>query len=217
MLAVTPLCTIGFPVGFAKTFNSPSFSKPINISHDTASAQDPNVQSVGTHVYAVWTERSGGIKFRASPDGGVSWGPPLNKPALTISSPGGTSQYPLMSANGSSIYVVWAQTIGRTGLQIMEATSTNAGVSFRKPVQLTFGSPTGGFIGPVISSWGKNVYIAYDNNTGGQHSFVTCSSNAGALGSWTHPFQFGVYHEPQIAAWGGKYVYAIGDTGNSLA
>ena len=184
----------------------PVFSKAINISNDPASAQDPNVQSVGTHVYVAWTERSSGIRFRESSDGGVSWTPALNSPALRISSLGGTTQYPLMSANGSNVYIAWAQSVGKTGLQIFEATSTNFGLSFGTPVQLTSGSPVGGYVGPVIASWGNNVYVGFNDFT---NSLITCHSTGGAAGSWTLPFAYGANREAQIAAWGGKYVYAL--------
>jgi hypothetical protein len=168
------------------------------------------VQNVGMNVYVSWTEGSGGIKFRASYNGGLTWNPPLNKPALTISAKGGTTQYPLMSANGSNVYVTWSQTIGSTGLQVMEATSVNNGTSFGTPVQLSSGTVSGGFITPVIASWGNNVYVGY-LNASSQQSYVTCSANLGAKGSWTVPFQFGYFHEPQLAAWGGQYVYATSD------
>ena len=192
----------------AVTINAspPVFGKAINISNDSASAQYPNVQSVGTHVYVAWTERSGGIRFRASQDGGVTWTPSLDSQALRISALGGTTQYPLMSANGSNVYIAWAQSVGKTGLQMFEVTSTNFGLSFGTPVQLTSGSPPGGYIGPVIAAWGNNVYVGFNDFT---NSIITCSSKGGAAGSWTLPFAYGANREAQIAAWGGKYVYAI--------
>ncbi|MFI5421107.1 MAG: sialidase family protein [Nitrososphaerales archaeon] len=214
LLILLPVFTVMAPAVLVRA-QTPGlvFSTPMNISNDSKSAQDPNVQNVGSHVYVVWTERSNGIRFRESPDGGVTWVPPLNMPALRVSNAGGTAQYPLMSENGTNVYVVWAQTIGTTGLQIMEATSANNGLSFTPPVQLTSGSPAGGFIGPAIASWGNNVYVGYDNNTNGQAAFVTCSNQSGAPGTWTHPFMFGSFHEAQVAAWGGKYVYAVSDRG----
>src|SRR5579872_739993 len=95
---------------------------PINLSHDGGRALYPNVQSVGQHVYVVWTEGGRGIKFRTSPDGGITWFPPINMPALTISSPGGTAQYPMMSANGSNVYIVWSQNLN-PGVQLFFANS----------------------------------------------------------------------------------------------
>jgi len=214
LLFLAPIVASFLPISYAVA--QPTFGKSINVSVDSASAQDPNVQNVGNHVYVVWTERSGGIKFRSSMDGGGTWNPPLSKPASRISTVGGTAQYPLMSANGSNVYVVWAQSIGGTGLQIMEATSLNSGTSFGTPVQLTTGSPAGGFIGPTIASWGNNVYVAYTNSSNNQHAFVTCSANAGTQGSWTRPLEYGAYHESQIYAHGGMNVYAIADYDNSL-
>jgi hypothetical protein len=217
-LSIMLLLVPGFgtisPALVVRAQTPPVFKTPINISNDKGSAQDPNIQNIGSQVYVVWTERSGGIRFRESPDGGVTWNPPLNMSALRISNLGGSTQYPLMSENGTNVYVTWAQPIGATGLQIMEATSKNSGVSFNPPVQLTNGSAPFGFIGPAIASWGNNVYVGYDNTSdghgyGNEHAFVTCSSDAGA--TWTHPFHYGFYHEAQIAASEGKYVYAIAD------
>src|ERR1700730_2805674 len=125
LLFVAPILATFSPAVVVRAASAPTFGKPVNISNDSSSAQDPNVQNVGTHVYIAWTERSGGIRVRQSPDGGVAWVPALNMPALRISNVGGTAQYPLMSENGTNVYVVWAQSVGKTGLQIMEATSTN--------------------------------------------------------------------------------------------
>ncbi len=182
--------------------SGPTFSTPINLSNDLGRAIDPNIQNVGSKVYVVWTEGSGGIMFKASPDGGVTW-----NATLKISNRGGVSQYPLMSANGSNVYVVWSQTINKV-LQVFEATSINSGTSFSKPVQLTFANTAGGYITPVIASWGSNVYIAYVNASN-QESYVTCSATAGV--SWTSAYLFGTFHEPQLAAVGGNYVYAVSD------
>ncbi|MDA4129133.1 MAG: glycoside hydrolase [Thaumarchaeota archaeon] len=188
---------------------TPVFSTPKNLSNDFGSAIYPNVQNVGSHVYVVWTEGSGGIMFRSSPDGGSTWSPLLTSPAMKLSNKGGTTQYPLMSVNGSNVYVVWSQTINKV-LQVFEATSNNSGSSFGKPVQLTFANTAGGYITPVIASWGSNIYVAYVNASN-QASYVTCSTKAGVSGSWSPAFPFSTFHEPQLAAVKGNVVYAIAD------
>lgn len=194
-----------------------TFSPAVNLSNDTGSARYPNVQNSGSHVYVSWTEEARGIKFRSSQNGGVTWNPPLDLPALTLSLAGGITQYPLMLDNGSNVYVVWSQGENASTMEIYEATSTNYGLNFSTPVQLTSGS--GGYITPVIASWGNDIYVAYtfnnygrgsDCSEGGCYSAVTCSSDLGAAGTWTQPFQIGD-REPQLAAWGGQYVYAIAD------
>jgi hypothetical protein len=203
MLSASPSLTFAFHYSTLQ-----SFSAPINLSNDTGSAKYPNVQNSGENVYVSWTEESGGIEFRASSDGGLNWQPPLSSPALTISSPGGITQYPLMMDNGSNVYVVWSQGTESTNMQIYEATSTNYGQNFSAPVQLTSGY--GGYITPVIASWGDDVYVGYIDNSYGRSAYVTCSADEGASGTWTKPFSIGD-REPQLAAWGGQYVYAIAD------
>ena len=63
----------------------PVFGAPVNLSNDSRIAKSPNIQNVGSHIYVAWTEQSGGILFRASPDGGVTWSPPLTSSGLKIS------------------------------------------------------------------------------------------------------------------------------------
>ncbi len=181
------------------------FSSPVNLSNDTGTAQFPDVVNVGNNVYVAWTQGSGGILFRASTNGGSSWSPPLSQGAMRISHEGGTTQYPLMSANGSYVYVTWSQTVGSSGLQLFEATSTNFGVSFAVR-QVTSGVSSNGWITPVIASWGSNVYIVYSGD--GKNSYVISSNNAGA--TWTTPFHYGVTFEPEAAVVGSN-VYAVAD------
>ena len=182
----------------------------MNISADSAKATYPNVFNVGTNVYVAWLEANT-VKFRASPDGGVTWSPPLASPPMTISAKGGAA-YPLISANGSNVYVVWSQKPkGSTVAQATVATSTNFGASFNTPVVIKTSFPA---ITPVIASWGDNVYVAFADGSN-SHSFVTVSTDAGA--TWSTPHEYSTFHEPQLAAWGGQYVYAIAGQGLSVS
>ena len=186
-------------------YTQPVFNTPINLSNDSGRAQFPDVVNVGIHVYAAWTEGSRGIFFRASSNGGSTWAPPLSSSALRISPTGGTTQYPVMSANGSDVYVAWSQTVGTTGLQVFEATSTNYGLSFTAG-QVTSGTSSNGFITPVVASWGSNVYIVYSGN--GKNSYVVSSNNYGA--TWRAPYRYAVTFEPEVAVMGSN-AYAVAD------
>src|ERR1700731_2767905 len=75
---------------------------------------NPNVQSVGSKVYVTWTDKSGGIFFKASTNDGACW-----NPAVKV---GNGGQYPIMSANGSDVYIVWAS----NGINFV-ASSNNGG------------------------------------------------------------------------------------------
>jgi hypothetical protein len=180
----------------------PSFSSPVNLSNDSATASNPDVWNVGNHVYVAWSEGAKGLMFRESPNGGLTWVPPLSAHALNLASGKGNTA-PLLSANASNVYVVWSENFGGIA-QIMEATSTNYGQNFSAAVQVSQGYYSA--LTPVIASWGNNVYVAW---TSGSNSYLSCSSNAGA--SWSPQLLYGNAHEPEIAAWGGQYVYAVSD------
>jgi hypothetical protein len=187
------------------------FSTPINLSNDSKTATFPNVFNYEDHVYAAWSEESNGILFRESPNGGVSWVPPTDSPALKISSPVGTAQYPLISANGSNVYVVWSQSIASKELELFEATSTNYGATFSPAQELTTGNVSEGYITPYISSWGSTVQIIYK---GGDSNYVITSDNAGQ--TWSAPFAVGC-REPQIANYGNNVYIATDCAGVAVS
>lgn len=206
VLALGLLLVISFPLQFPISHAQTDFSTPINLSNDVAQARSPNLFNYQNHVYVAWTEGSRGIFFRESPDGGVTWVPPVASTALKISNPGGVAQYPMLSANGTNVYITWSQTVGSTGLQLFEATSTDYGASFSAARQITSGTVDGGHITPVIASWGSTVYLAYK---AGNFNYVIVSSNdAGA--TWGTPFAIGS-REPQLAVWGSNaYIATVG-------
>lgn len=186
--------------------SQPIFGGSFDLSNNAVNATNPDIWNVGSHVYVVWVQNTTGLEFRESPDGGATWSPPLSSPPLDLSL-GGYSGAPLLSADGSNVYVVWPEVFDG-GAQIMEATSTNYGQSFNWTISLTSGNSSN--ITPVIASWGDNVYVAW---SAGTYSFLSCSNDSGAPGSWTSPQMYGTQHEPQIYAWGGQYVYAVSDAG----
>jgi hypothetical protein len=186
----------------------PAFGTPFDLSQIGVNATNPDIWNVGSHVYVIWNiQNATGLDFRASPDGGATWTPPLSSPPLNLA-PKGSAAAPLLSANGSNVYVVWTQNVNGV-FQIFEATSINYGQSFNWVTQITYSNSTAN-ITPVIASWGNNVYLAW---SAGTYSFVSCSNNSGAPGSWTQPYNYANQHEPEIAAWGGQYVYAVSDAG----
>jgi len=185
---------------------APVFSAPINLSNDANQAVNPNVINVGKHVYVAWSESSRGILFRESPNGGVTWVPPTSSAALRLSPSGGVANTPLISANGTNVYVVWAQTVSSIS-QIFFAASKNNGQTFGTAIQLT--TDTSGSDTPVVASWGSSVYVGYDNIST-RESYVLSSTNAGA--SWTKSTGYGAFHEPQLAAWKSN-AYAVSNQG----
>lgn len=192
-------------IGVVYAQGNPVFAKAYNLSNDENKAGQANVQNSGSHVYVAWSESSYGISFRSSPNGGVTWDPPLTSSALRLSVAGGVSQFPLMITNGGSyVYATWAQTLNQV-LQVYFTASSNYGASFTT-AKVVDNMPTAICITPVIAAYGNDVYVAYDGNGS---SYVTASSNNGA--TWTVPFNYSSGPEPQLAAWG-RNAYAISVT-----
>ena len=103
-----------------------------------------------------------------SPDGGITWNPPLNKPGLVISPAGGSAQYPVAFAQyqrvpSGVVYVAWAQGVkqanGSLVLQIFVVRVPNNGLTFRA-TQVSHNS-TNDQIGPSLGVQGSNVYVAW--------------------------------------------------------
>ncbi len=134
--------------------------------------------------------------FRASPNGGVSWNPPLTSAPLKIG-PGGS--FPIMTASGSYVYVVWAD-----GGKILFTASSNNGSSFSAAKSIS-SSINGTAITPFDGSSGPNVYVSFVLDNG---SYVTYSNNGGA--TFSTPIQFSHDHEAQIGV-AGSDAYAFSD------
>jgi hypothetical protein len=200
---------------------SPTFTPAINLSNDAGMATEPEVANNGQNVYVAWTEGGAGIFFRESPDGGVTWVPPVTSSALKLSVSGGTSQFPVMytqfeSVNSGDVYVAWSQSVtqanGTRVLQAFVAASTNNGQSFVTS-QLSHNS-THTQITPAIAAFGKNVYVAWysaANSTNDGSVYVSVSNNNGA--SWSNPTDVinpSTNGEEQIVATGTR-AYIIAD------
>jgi hypothetical protein len=166
-------------------------------------AQYPMVANSGNNVYVVWTEESHGIYFRTSSDGGITWVPPTSSEATRLSLTGGTASYPVITANGTNVYVAWSQTLNKIS-QIYFTVSTNNGITFSAPIILD-AAPTTAAITPVLAGWGSNIYVAW---SAGTHSFERSSNDAGS--TWGTVNQLGTGHEPQLATYG-NYAYFISD------
>jgi hypothetical protein len=194
----------------ATAYNQPTYAVPINLSNDggnvtkPGNATSPAIATSGLNLYVAWSEFSNGILFRMSPDGGTTWYPPVNDTGYKIPVlEGGRATGPVISANGSNVYVAWSQTIGTSGAQILEATSTNGGTSFATAVQVSSGS--GPYVTPAIASWGSDIALVY---TASNKSYVSVSNDSGS--TWSAGHLFADNHEPAVAMWG-SYIYAIAD------
>jgi hypothetical protein len=197
-----------------------TFNAAINLSNDKGKATQPAVSNNRQNVFVAWTEGSGGIKFRASSNGGVIWTPPTSSAATTISSGSGctgSAAFPVMFTqfqSSTDVAVAWSQ-----GGQICAAVSTNNGGTFAK-AHLSV-SPSSGGITPAIGASGSDIYVTWYQATpscpvtiyvpaGSGCIWVSTSTNNGA--SWSKPSELNPSSrgEPQVVA-SGANVYITAD------
>jgi hypothetical protein len=151
---------------------------------------NPNIQAVGSNVYAAWTDKSGGILFKESSNDGQTWG--------SLEKIGNGGNYPIMSASGSYVYVAWSA----GGILFSASSNYGAVGSWSKPIRISSGSA----ITPYVASSGKLVSVVYYVNNVG--SFVTSSTNNGT--TWTKPFEYSNGPEDQVAI-SGSNIYIMAD------
>jgi hypothetical protein len=168
-----------------------SIGTSTNLSNDSFNATYPNIQNVGSNVYAAWSEGSHGVLFRESLDGGQTWSTPVSLATRQTS-------FPEVTATGSDVYVVWT-----VNGSLSVAISVNNGSSFTTK---TVSGTVTGCQTPATASYGSDVYVTADCSG---HSYITSSSNSGS--TWTTLTEYASGPEPEVAAYGHD-AYAVSDT-----
>ncbi|HZC20110.1 MAG TPA: hypothetical protein VE223_00545 [Nitrososphaeraceae archaeon] len=152
---------------FKKSTNSgASFASQENLSsNNTGSSFSPLVSTTGNDVYVIWqdvTDRNSDIYFKASKNGGASFGNTIN-----LSHDVGFSGSPQVAANGNDAHVVW-QGIS-AGNSDVYFKSIRGGNTLANTITL---SHDVGFSGsPQIIISVHNIYLVWTENISG-HSDV---------------------------------------------
>jgi hypothetical protein len=171
---------------------------------------DGDITSVGQNIYIVWKSDDvpGGddeIFFRASTDGGQTFGPILN-----LSNNPTESQLGRVAAYGQNVYVVWEDTaLGNE--EIFFRASNNGGQTFGQVQNLSMDQVASD--NPDIYAYGQNVYVvwnAFDPSTGDFEVFFKASTNGGQTFGQVQNLSSntGTSDSPKIAAYG-QNVYVV--------
>lgn len=154
------------------------FSPPKNVSNNSDFSFTPQaaVDSSGT-IYMAWeddTASNSNILFSRSTDGGATFSTPIN-----LSNTSGYSFAPrITTGTAGNVYVTWQDdTPGNT--VIMFSHSTNAGVSFSTPINLSNGSADSSSQQIAVDSTG-NIYVVWENDTLNLGIFFSHSTDGGA-------------------------------------
>ncbi len=161
-------------------------------------------------VHLVWRGEQDGnpeIYYKRSPDGGVSWSPPIR-----LSDADGKSDNPSIAVDGESVHIFWWDE--RTAApQIWHRHSDDGGLTWRPEAQITK-SPGGGAYCSAAAS-GANVHVVYvDGRDGNSEVYYTHSLDAGA--TWSVPVRLSSIphnsYTPTVAVWQSNVYVAWTDT-----
>ncbi len=167
----------GYEILLAKSTDAGStFAAPVNISNNSGSSGAPQLVVMKNKIYVVWmddTTKNYDIYFAKSDDSGITFSKPID-----ISNTSGDSGYAQIAVSDVNVYVVWTETISNTNYDIMFAKSSNDGVSFEKPVNLSDNSGASGW--PQIMTENNNIFVSWVDNTPGNFDiYITKSPDGG--------------------------------------
>jgi hypothetical protein len=175
------------------------------VTVDSASSQDTYVTVSGNG----WLK----AHFMAIPLPGPTLGPALRMSTNTYA-----SQFPVLAASDSYVYLAWSDNapVAKNGGQpeVWLRVSSNSGASFGTPIRMS--TNTGASVSPSVAASGNYVYVAWSDNTpvsgsGSDYEVWMCvSSNSGArFGSAIRiSANTGWSGQPSVAA-SGNYVYVV--------
>ena len=219
---------------------TPAFAQStslLNLSNNNSLSSTQNTVHSGNNVYVVWMDNSLGnweIYFKRSTDSGVTFGNVVN-----LSNTAGFTNMPTISVSGNNIYVVWHDGISGDYNEIFFVKSTDSGVTFSSPINLSNTAETSD--NPQISASGNNVYITWQerisrsSDGGNSEIFFVKSTDSGSTFSSTvnvsntssqsHSFQMKTFGSNIYVVWrdttdpvnGGIYFAKSIDNGNTFS
>jgi hypothetical protein len=140
----------------------------INFENATNLTNNPNDSVYGqieasskNNVNIVWqdsvpgpTDRNYDIFFKRSSNAGTSFGKEIN-----LSNNNGFSEHPQLATSGNNVYVVWADNSLSANREILFARSTDGGISFGNPKNLS--NDKGDSYNQEIFAFEDNVYVVW--------------------------------------------------------
>jgi PKD repeat protein len=151
--------------------NGTNWSVPQNISNNTGPSSFPDVDvywggtaDPGNKIVAVWDDSTSGnreILFSRSLDGGENFETPIN---ISNTATGASAEPEVAILSGDRIIVTWQEdTFGLNNFEIYYALSTDGGLSFGTPINISDNATNSSL--PVIASSGSEVVLAWLDET----------------------------------------------------
>jgi VCBS repeat-containing protein len=139
-----------------------------------------DVAYAGDNVYVVWHEAGSAaeIRFRASTNGGASFGNVSSGQVLATIPSGDTVFNVQVATFGSSVHVIFSSGASEATAQVSYTFSTNNGSSFSSPIVLT-GGPGGSPFPDIATDGAGNVHVTLEDRTGTNDIYHRLSTDGG--------------------------------------
>jgi len=178
------------------------------LTSNSGNSDYPAIAVNGANVYVTWGDDTSGnaeIYFKRSTDGGATW---LATKRITFNS--GSSGYPDIAVNGSTICIVWED--GTTGnFEIFFRRSTDGGATWQAAKRITNNS--GSSYVPRIAISGANFCVVWEDDTPGNYEIYFRKSTDGGA-TWQSAKRLtnnsGSSYYPDIVGYG-SYLYVVWD------
>lgn len=141
----------------------------------------PTLAVSGPSVHVLWMDDRDGNRetyYKRSTDNGAGWSSDMR-----LSNDADWTWSPAITAAGDTVHAVWYESDagGNLGKEIWYSRSTNAGVTWSSPINLT--NDPGVSMGPCVGASGSAVHVTWEDNRDGNYEiYYRRSTDNGA--SW---------------------------------
>jgi hypothetical protein len=194
-----------------------TWSTPVDLSAANQNAFNPQVAVDGSgNLTAVWSQDVGSdgiIQASRSTDGGVTWSTPVN-----LSAAGQNASDPQLTVDGSAnVTAVWARDNGSNPI-IQASTSTNGGVTWSTPVNVSAGGQDAFY--PQVTVDGSGNLTAVWYRPDGFNFIVQASTSTDGGATWSTPVDLSAAgasaRDPQVTVDGSGNLTAVWEREDGL-
>ena len=171
-------------VVFSKSIDGgTTWSTPQNISNTGPNTPGPAITTDGTNIFIAWWDGNilaSDVFFSRSTDGGTTWSTPQN-----ISTNIGQSADPVITTDGTNIFIAWWDTSLGSVAEILFSKSTDGGDTWSVPQNVSNNAMTSR--SPSIATNGTDIFLSWNEFSSINPNEVVFSKSIDGGTTWSVP------------------------------